>query len=104
MSVAEKIIELITGRKVTLQLSKDQTEFEVIDEEDKEPLKVEVIYITAQTRSDVEKKVKTRIQTKDARPTNPQTPAYLPFVKIVPREECVTYFGVRFRGMNTSFY
>jgi hypothetical protein len=89
---------------VTLQLSKDQTEFEVIDKEDKESLKVEVIYITAQSRSEVEEKVKTRIQTKDAGPTNPQTPAYLPFVKIVPREECVKHFGVRFKGMDTSFH
>jgi uncharacterized protein YwgA len=104
MSVAEKIIEFITGRKVTLQLTKDQTEFEVIDEEDKEALKVEVIYITAQTRNTVKEKVLTRLQTEDADPTNPQTPAYLPFVKIVPREECVKYFGVRFEGIDTSFH
>jgi hypothetical protein len=101
-SLAEEIIQIITGQDVTLKLNEDSSEFEVMGYNGN--LKVEVIHFTGQTENDVRAKIMTRFDKKQGSPTDPSTPYYLPFVKIISRESCIKYFNLRFHGMCTCPY
>jgi hypothetical protein len=101
-SVAEKIIQIITGQDVTLKLNEDSSEFKVMGYNGN--LKVEVIYFTGQTENDVKAKIMTRFGQEQGSPTDPSTPSYLPFVKIISRESCIKSFNLRFQGICACAY
>lgn len=87
---AVKILRWMTGNtNISIQQESDSRYWKVVGCDNRNSIEIEVIYITAQPESTVKHYCLKRRQ--DSKRSD-----YLPFVKIIAREECAKHFIIKF--------
>jgi hypothetical protein len=95
--LAVKILRWLTKNdNLSIKLSDDSRHWEVNGWQESFPLKIEVIYITAQKKAVVRYWCRCRGGPRTGNSDPTIRGDYLPFVKIITREECIRHFDINF--------